>query len=83
MFVKKKVIFELNYEKETIQILYKFSEPFSVQPNHFVSNEKQDVFVVASGNDGVWVNLVENCDVDLDEQFGVKVIQQIVYDQDE
>jgi hypothetical protein len=81
--VKKDSIFELNYDEETIRVIYVFSEPFNVQPNHFVSNELQDIFVVASEDDGVWVNLRERNDVDLDEHFNVGCITQIVYDQEE
>ena len=74
------MIFEFNYEKETILCLYKFSEIFDIQPIHFCSNENQDIFVVASESDGVWCDTREKVDVDLDEHFNIGGIQQIVYD---
>ena len=45
-----------------------------------MSNDAQDVFVVASMHDGFWVNLKERNDVDLDELYNVDSITQIVYD---
>ena len=56
----------MDYDDETICILYEYSEPFYVQPSHFSSNETQDIFVVASENDGMWINIQDNKDVDLD-----------------
>jgi hypothetical protein len=66
IFAKRKLIFEMDYDDETIRILYSFSEPFGVQPSHFSSNETQDIFVVASENDGMWINIQDNKDADLD-----------------
>jgi hypothetical protein len=41
------------------------------------------VFVVASGEDGIWVNNVTKKEVDLDYLFEVSDIRSIVYDSDD
>lgn len=64
----------MNFEKETIKIIYQYSMPFTVQPNYFVSNDTQDIFVVASMHDGFWVNLKDRNDVDLDELYNIDSI---------
>ena len=38
-FAKKSQIFEMNFEKETIKVIYQYSMPFLNQPNYFVCNE--------------------------------------------
>ena len=69
IFTKKEYIFEMDYEEETVHIIYRFSEPFIEEPQHFVANENQDIFVAASENDGLWVNIQDNKDVDLDYTY--------------
>mgnify|MGYP001054446189 CR=1 FL=1 len=83
IFTKKNNIFELNFERDTIKIIYQYSEPFSIQPNYFVANESQDIFVAASMHDAFWVNLKERTDVDLDLLYNVDSITQIIYDQED
>ena len=80
IFTKKNNIFELNFERETIKIIYQYSEAFRIQPNYFVANETQDIFVAASMHDAFWVNLTERTDVDLDLLYNVDSITQIIYD---
>ena len=74
IFTKKKNIFELNFERDTIKIIYQYSEPFSIQPNFFVANEAQDIFVAASMESGYWVNVKERSDVDLGALYNVEQI---------
>ena len=57
LFVKKKHIFSLNYEKETIRIIYQFKDDLNLQPNYFISNDIQTIFLIGSQDDGCWVNL--------------------------
>jgi hypothetical protein len=83
IFTKKTQIFELNFDKETIKVIYQYSESFKIQPNYFVANDAQDIFVVASMNDGFWVNVNEKADVDLDELYNIDSIMQIVYESED
>ena len=71
IFVKKKQIFSLNFEKETIQILYQFGTELNLQPNYFISNEEQDIFLVASQQDGFWVDLQQKIDVDIYDLYNI------------
>lgn len=47
--------------------IHKFSEiEFSLNPSHFEVNKMQTIYVVASNDDGVWVNIKTGVEVDLD-----------------
>ena len=48
-----------------------------------MANDTQDIFVVASMNDGFWVNVNEKNDVDLDELYNIDSIMQIVYESED
>ena len=45
-----------------------------------MSDSEQIRFVIASKNDGIWVDLNNHKEVDLDEQFHINQILDIIYD---
>ena len=83
IFVSLNQIFALNYEKESLQVIYEFATRLVSQPNYFISNMKQDVFLVASEHDGFWVNLNERIDVDLNDLYNISHIVCLLYDYEE
>ena len=74
IFAKKEEIFEMNYEDESIRTVYRFNNKFNMQPNYFVANQNQDILVVGSHDDGLWINLKKNHEVDIDELFNIITI---------
>lgn len=56
---------------------------FKLPPSHFEINDDQDIFVVASSSDGVWINKKKDAEIDLDMLFGISDIRCIVYDSEE
>lgn len=51
IFCKADLIFQMNFEFEKIDVIYKIPNPLLNQPNFFVTNRKQDIFCVASNED--------------------------------
>ena len=46
-------------------------------------NDKQDVMIVASEKDGLYINLKNNIEIDIDAEYGVKNLKDINYDADD
>lgn len=56
MFSNKTEVFILNLDSGDIQTMYKFKNPLNRQPANFDINEDQTVFVIASIDDGLFIN---------------------------
>ena len=53
------------------------------QPVYFQCNEEQNVFIAASDEDCVYVNLTKNIEIDIDKKFAISVIRQLTYDEED
>jgi hypothetical protein len=83
IFAKYNQIFEMNVETEGIQTIHKFNPALKSQPIIFRSNVNQDIFVVSTRQDGIWVDVNQGKEVDLDEEFDINLINEVVLDEDE
>lgn len=84
LFAKKENVFELDLETSTVTAVHRFKDvQCRLPPQHFEVNDAQNVFVVASVQDGIWVNTVTKREVDLDVVFQISDIRCIVYDSEE
>lgn len=46
-------------------------------------NNSQNMLVIASENDGIFVDLVNEIEIDLDEKFNIGCIKEIIYDEED
>ena len=84
LFAKKENIFELNIETSAVTPVHRFKEVHCrYSPQHFEANDAQNVFVVASIQDGIWVNTDTKKEVDLDMLFEISDIRCVIYDSDD
>ncbi len=52
-------------------------------PQIFLMNTYQNIMIVASEEDGVYCNADTNKFVDLDKEFNIKCISEMIYDDDD
>ena len=57
IFAKYDEIFELNFETEEFTQIFKYKEPMFGQPEFFVCDPEQDIFVIASDNQSFYINI--------------------------
>lgn len=57
LFCKIDEIFEMNFMTEECLVKYTFNSPLKRQPLYFVPNDEQDVFMIASPEDGLHLDL--------------------------
>ena len=46
-------------------------------------NIDQNIMITASPGDGIYTNLVQNYEVDVDEQYKIGAMKQIIFDNDD
>ena len=46
-------------------------------------NDNQDIFIIASPDDGIYINLNEETEVDIDAEYQIANIKQIIYDHED
>tara|TARA_B110000285_G_C15117245_1_gene614851 strand:+ start:1192 stop:1995 length:804 start_codon:yes stop_codon:yes gene_type:complete len=80
IFSKKDSIFEMNFDTKKTNTLYKFKTPLLSQPEFFCMNDKQNVFIVASPDDGLYYTSKKRSEVDLDDTFNIGCIKSALYD---
>mmetsp|Transcript_2678 Transcript_2678/g.4195 ORF Transcript_2678/g.4195 Transcript_2678/m.4195 type:complete len:267 (-) Transcript_2678:214-1014(-) len=80
IFAKIDCLFELNFETEQVTTIFKFDSPFRRQPNFFEPNFDQTIFMVASSEDGLYINLPHKFQMDIDSQYDIDQIRAIIYD---
>ena len=60
---------------EKITVIQKFKKPMRMQPNFMIPSNDQKTILIASRNDGIYISLNDNEDIDLDEMYGIDSIQ--------
>ena len=93
IFAKKDIIFELNFQMQPgedddkrITTIHTMASFCKLQPQYFITNATQDIFVVSSQSDGLYINLRgggQGTEIDIDEAFDITDIKSLIYDQDE
>tara|TARA_B110000285_G_scaffold41067_1_gene45083 strand:+ start:1872 stop:2258 length:387 start_codon:yes stop_codon:yes gene_type:complete len=73
----------LNYDDATIDTLYEFENPLLRQPEFFQMNHKQDVMVISSQEDGIYKDMRNGTEIDLDEKFNIGIIKEIIHDDED
>lgn len=51
-----------------------------MQPVFFRANNHQDILLVASQEDCIYINLRDKLEVDIDKTYSVSAIKEIIYD---
>ena len=52
----------------------------NIQPQYFNPNDNQDVFIVSSPDDGIYINTKTREEVDIDELFNMSAIKEIIFE---
>ena len=68
-----------NYNWNTIKTLYNFNEALNSQPSFFVMNEDQNICMVSSFYDIIYVNMKQNLEVDVDQLYCIDQIRSIIH----
>jgi hypothetical protein len=77
IFTSKDGIFCFNFETNDISSIYDFKVKLKSQPLFFKANDEQSIFIVASVDDGIYVNLNQKKEVDIDFTYNIGVIKEI------
>ena len=80
MFAKIDQILHLNFDTEEITTIYKFQQKFQMQPVFFRSNLEQDILIVASSEDCIYIDNKGKIEVDIDKEYKVSAIKEIIHD---
>lgn len=68
-----------NYNWNTIRTVYKFKEPLNSQPIYFVLNLKQNICMISSFFDIIYLNMQTETEIDVDELYGIDHVRRIIY----
>ena len=73
-------IMKYNYMLEKLEVLFKFKNSLDSQPDFFEFNEEQTVAILASSNDALWIDIKNQSELDVDENFEIGDIKALLYD---
>lgn len=62
-------LWTFNYTTETLNSLKKFTNPIARQPDYVQFNDTQDIVMLASTDDVLWVNIKTGKEIDVDDTF--------------
>ena len=80
MFAKQEYLFKLNLETNEINVFFKFKTPLNSQPLNFDMSLNQDIFIVASRKDALYVNLRNEKEFDIARHYRLDQIHSIIYE---
>jgi hypothetical protein len=83
IFAKIDCIFSMNFITQQLIVIYKYQNELNRQPQFFQTNEEQQILVVASPEDCIYVDLKNDVEVDIDHQYQVSFIKEIIYDEED
>ena len=83
LFAKYDSIIELNFETHDVHTMYQFKYPLRRQPQFFKTNSDQSIFLLSSAEDGTYVDYLQKIEVDINDELGIEVIKEIVYDDED
>ena len=67
IFANNRQIFEMNYQKDSLNVLADFKTPLNFQPDYFVMSDDEQFVLVATPDDAIYFNRLTQTEVDLDE----------------
>ena len=56
VFARSDMIFELDYESHTVTKVYQMQQICNLQPQFFLMDPRQEIAVIASDSDGIWID---------------------------
>ena len=80
IFANQNEVFELDIRSHQVHTRYKYINPLNLQPANFDVNDNQNIMVVASADDGLYINVKDQKEVDIDELFGIGLIKNIAFE---
>jgi hypothetical protein len=83
IFAKKDQIIVINFETEQVRQLYKYKDPLTRQPSYFQMNENQNIIVISTIEDSIYLNLSDpnkQIEVDIDVLYSIGQICEIAFD---
>ena len=85
IFAKADMIFELNFSVEPAEAkpIYTMNQMCNLQPSFFQSDPSQTKFVLASQTDGLWIDMPNKKEIDLDDKYEIMDIRFLLYDEEE
>lgn len=69
IFAKIDCIFSMNFMTGEIQNIYTFKMPLKSQPQFFKTNDDQSIVIVSSNDDGLYIDMNKDLEVDIDEEY--------------
>lgn len=57
--------------------------PLNRQPEFFQMNEQQNLMIISSAEDGVYIDMQRKQEIDLDDKFNIGSIKEIIHDQED
>ena len=69
----------MNFETSQVTSVYTFESKFARQPSFFEPNTNQSIFMIASAQDGLYVNLDKKMEVDIDAEYDIEDIKAVIY----
>ena len=76
-------IFEIDLIKASATQIYEFIEPLEMQPNTFISNYDQSIFIICSNDCAIYYNKKENVEIHLNRIFDASEFKSAIYDIEE
>lgn len=90
IFCKIDEIFEMNFMTEQCLTRYTFSSPLKRQPLYFVTNQEQDIFKIASPEDGMHLDIrgqpmgsTKGKETNTNNNLEIGSVQMVIYDSEE
>jgi hypothetical protein len=83
IFAKQEEIFIFDFETEVCTCLYRFNTPMGDQPQFFTTTSDQKIFMISSYQDAIYYNHNTSTEVDIDDEYQVDCIKEIVLDEED
>jgi len=83
IFAKIDCIFTLNFINSEVKVLWKFKSTLNRQPQFFNMDTEQTTFIVASTDDGIFLNINDEIEDDIDMRYRIGLIKEIIYDEED
>lgn len=80
LFVKAECIFSLNFKTWEVTIFFKFSNNLNHQPQFFELTDDQNILIISSAEDCLYVNLNTGLEKDINSLYEISDIKEVKYD---
>jgi len=76
-------IFSFNFITKETKNIYKFTEPFKTQPQYFECANLQKIFIISNEDDCLLVDIEQQVQLDIENEYKIKEIQCIFFDNED